>query len=146
MKTPLSMLLAEKGNNVYSISSSETAHHCAQKMSQFNIGILLVVENDKILGIVSERDIVRKVISPELDPKTTVVADIMTAKVITASLKTTVEEAMHILTEHRFRHLPVTENGELQGLISIGDLTRWVIHSQARDISSLTEYIGGGSR
>lgn len=146
MKTPLSMLLADKWNRVYSVLSNDTAYSCAQKMNQFNIGILLVVENDKLLGIVSERDIVRKVVSPQLDPKTTSVAEIMTAKVITASLKTTVGEAMHILTEHRFRHLPVAENGKLQGLISIGDLTRWVIHSQERDISSLTEYIGGGSR
>ena len=146
MKTPLSMLLSDKGNSVHSVPASETAQNCAVKMAQFNIGILLVVDGEKLLGIVSERDIVRKVVSLQLDPKIIPITQIMTANVITALPTATVQEAMHIITEHRFRHLPVLQDGKLQGIISIGDLTRWIIRSQERDISSLTDYIGGHVR
>ena len=143
MQTPLSMLLSDKGSSIYSVSSKETVQSCAQKMSQFNVGILLVIEGEDLVGVVSERDIVHKIVSPQLDPTTTPIIKIMTTKVVTASPRTTVQEAMHIITEQRFRHLPVLENGKLQGVISIGDLTRWVMLAQERDISSLTGYITG---
>src|SRR5687767_4141968 len=100
MKTPLSLLLDNKGRSIYSVSANETAYNCALKMKQFNIGILLVVDGEKLQGIVSERDIVRKAVSLQHDPTTTLATEIMTAKVITASPKTTVQEAMQIITEH----------------------------------------------
>lgn len=144
MHTPLSTLLDDKGHSVQTISPNNTVYECALKMDQFRVGALLVMEGDGVRGIISERDIFRKLIVPGQDPKKCRVEELMTTDLLTVLPSTTVREAMHIVTERRFRHLPVVENGKLVGLISIGDLTRWAMLAQEHLITDLTRYIQGG--
>lgn len=146
METPLSTLLNEKGHTVQSISAAHSALEAAQKMTELKIGALVVLENDKLIGIISERDILRKVLAKGLDPQKTSIQSIMTTDLITVTPSTTVREAMHIVTNKRIRHLPVVEEGKLVGLISIGDLTRSAMEWQEQQIASLTNYIQGGDR
>jgi CBS domain-containing protein len=141
METPLSVLLDDKGHQIQSITSRSTVYDCAVKLDKFKIGALLVIENESLLGIVSERDILRKLVIIGSDPKLVLVADIMTTNVVTVFPSTSVREAMRIVTEQRIRHLPVLDQGKLVGLISIGDLTRWAMLLQEQQISSLTNYI-----
>ncbi len=144
METRLSTLLSDKSNTLQSISPKSTVHECASKMSQLKIGALLVMENNQLQGIVSERDILWKLVVCGADSKKLLVADIMTKELVTVTPTTTVRDAMRIVTEKRFRHLPVMDKGKLVGIISIGDLTRWAMMSQEQQISSLTNYIQGG--
>lgn len=145
METPLSVLLNDKGHAIQSILPGNTVFECAEKLSQLKIGALIVMDNDKLVGIVSERDILRKVVTINGDSKKIRVDAIMTKEqeLITVLPTTTVREAMRIVTEKRIRHLPVLENGKLVGLISIGDLTRWAMLLQEQQIMSLTNYIQG---
>lgn len=145
METPLNVLLNDKGRTILSVSLKTTAFECTQKLTQLNIGALIVLENDKLEGLVSERDILRKVVRVGHDPKIILVETIMTkaSDLVTVLPSTTVREAMRIVTDKRIRHLPVLENGRLVGLISIGDLTRWAMMWQEQQISSLTNYIQG---
>lgn len=143
METPVSTLLNDKGRVVQSISSKNSVYECALKLAQLKIGALLVIDGNKIEGIVSERDILRKVVVQGADPKSITVEHIMTADIVTVTPTTTVREAMEIVTEKRIRHLPVLENDQLVGLISIGDLTRWAMLLQQQQIASLTNYIQG---
>ena len=143
METTLNVLLNDKGRAVQSVNSQNTVHESALKMSELKIGALIVLDNDKLVGIISERDIIRKLVITGADAKRVRVADIMTKELITVLPTTTVREAMHIVTERRIRHLPVLEHSKLIGLISIGDLTRWAMLWQEQQISSLTQYIQG---
>jgi CBS domain-containing protein len=141
METSLSALLDYKGYTVQSISPTTTVHACATKMSELKVGALIVLVGDKVAGIISERDILRRVVVPGDDPKKLLVEAIMTKDLVTVSPSTTVREAMHIVTDKRIRHLPVLQEGKLVGLISIGDLTRWAMLWQEQQIASLTNYI-----
>jgi len=143
MESRLSSLLQDKGYTIHLISPDVTVYECAKKMNLLGIGALLVMEDDKLIGIVSERDIIRKVISCNCEVGKFKVADIMTTELVTVTPSTSVAEAMQLVTEKRFRHLPVIENGKLIGIISIGDLTRWAMLAQKNEISSLTKYIHG---
>lgn len=143
MESRLSAILKDKGHKLHCIAPSVTLYECVKKLGELGIGALLVMENKKLLGIVSERDIIRKLISPHLSLDKTKVADIMTTELVTVPPTMTVTEAMRLVTEKRFRHLPVMENGSLIGIVSIGDLTRWAMLAQENEISSLTKYIHG---
>ncbi|HRE31864.1 MAG TPA: CBS domain-containing protein, partial [Candidatus Berkiella sp.] len=96
-----------------------------------------------VQGIISERDLINKLISKKLEPTQVKVSEVMTHNVLTVSSDTTVQKAMEIITEKRFRHLPVVDNGKLVGIISIGDITRWIMLQQQQEISALTGYIHG---
>lgn len=146
MKTPLSILLKDKGYLTHSISPDATGYECAEKLNEFGIGALLVMEKDKLLGIVSERDFIRKLLSRQKDPNSVQVKDFMTSDIVTVLPTTTVQEAMRLVTDRRLRHLPVLENGKLIGIISIGDLTRWVMLAQEHEIEALTGYIHGQAK
>lgn len=143
METPLSTLLNDKGYTVQDISANTTVFECALKLTQLKIGALVVLQDNNLIGIVSERDILRRVVANGDDPKKILVEQIMTKTLTTVSPSTSVREAMHIVTEKRIRHLPVLENQKLVGLISIGDLTRWAMILQEQQIASLTNYIQG---
>jgi len=143
METRLQTLLDEKGSSVHTVVPELSVFDCAKKMNDLNIGALLVMQADKIEGLVSERDIIRKLISCNCEVGKFKVGDIMTKTLLTVSPDTTVGEAMQLVTEKRFRHLPVVENGKLLGIISIGDLTRAMIIGQQHEISHLNSYIHG---
>ena len=143
MHVPLSVLLKDKGNAMHSVSQDATGYECADKMNQLGVGALLVLEGDKLLGIISERDFLRKVVGYKQNPAKIHVKEVMTKNPLTVPPSMTVQEAMKIITEKRFRHLPVVENGKLVGMISIGDLTRWMMIQQENEIAALTGYIHG---
>lgn len=143
MESRLNAILKDKGHRIESVLPERTVFECAEKMSELGIGALLVIKDGKLLGIVSERDIIRKLIQCNCEIGKFQVQDIMSTNVVTVSPETTVTEAMRIVTEKRFRHLPVIENEVLIGIVSIGDLTRWAMLAQENEISSLTKYIHG---
>jgi CBS domain-containing protein len=143
MESRLSTILKDKGNAVYSVSPETHIHECAEKMSALSVGALLVIKDTKLIGILSERDIICKVVSLNLNIENLTASDVMSTELVTVDPSMTVTEAMRLVTEKRFRHLPVIENGQLIGLISIGDLTRCAMLAQKNEISTLTEYIHG---
>jgi len=140
---PISVILKDKGNQIYSIRPQDTVYECAVKMNELGVGALLVLENEELVGIVSERDFLCKIICSSQNPSQVHIEKIMTPSPFTIGLKTSVQEAMKIVTEKRFRHLPVLDNGKLVGMISIGDLTRWLMILQENEIEALTGYIHG---
>ncbi len=140
----LSILLGDKGGRVYSIVPSATVYDAIAMMAEKGIGALLVMEEGRLLGIISERDYTRKVILLGRHSQETHVEEIMTRDVVTASPAHTVEEAMRIMTECRIRHLPiVVDDGVVTGVLSIGDLVKWTISAQEETIAHLTNYIAG---
>lgn len=130
-----------KGHDVVSISPDATVYEAIAEMSRAGVGALMVVSGFKLVGIVSERDYARKVILQGRSSKETLVRDIMTSALITVTPSYTVDECMRIITDRRIRHLPVLEGGELRGVISIGDLVKTIISSQAYTIEQLHTYI-----
>jgi CBS domain-containing protein len=142
--TRLGELLAYKGNQVFTIEPEATVLAAAELMNQHRIGCLLVCEGTRIHGILSERDILQRVVAARRDPSTTTVAEVMTVHVIFASPDMPIEQAQRIMMEKRIRHLPVVSNdGQLCGMISIGDLNAWEARSKDATIHWLQEYIYG---
>lgn len=136
-------VLLEKGNAVHTIPLGATVRDAVHHMNAYGVGALVVLQLGDMVGIFTERDVLRRVVDAGLHPSVTRVADVMTAPVLTIELGTRVGDAMELMTEHRCRHLPVVENDELVGMISIGDLLRWVTRVQLNDIKYMTEYISG---
>ena len=112
-------------------------------MSEKQVGALLVMRNNKLVGFISERDYARKVILQGKSSRDPLVSEIMSAPVITVSSAQTIDECMRLMTANRIRHLPVVEHGQVTGIVSIGDLVRWIISSQEETIHQLHSYIAG---
>jgi CBS domain-containing protein len=144
MNAPITAILDRKGRNVFSISSTSTISDAVAEMNRHRVGSVLVIDGGKLVGIFTERDVLRRVVGAGVDPKSCCVADVMTAGVITITPEATIEETMRIFTEKRCRHLPVLDNGRLVGTISIGDITRWVADSNRAEAEHLKNYIAGG--
>jgi CBS domain-containing protein len=137
-------VLRTKGNNrVFSVSPEQSVYEAIEKMAHEGIGAVLVVAGGKLVGIMSERDYARKVILKGHSSKDTPVSAIMTTPVVFVTPANTVDECMAIMTNRRFRHLPVVENDVPIGIVSIGDLVRWTINGQAQAIEELEGYISG---
>ena len=141
MHTPLSILLEQKGRYFISVPSDTSIFDCVAKMNSEKIGALLVIDNDKLVGIFTERDVLTRVATKELNVREMPVSDVMTTHVATLSPEDTVRDAMRVITEKRFRHIPVAKDGAIQGVVSSGDLTRWIVSSQEREIEDLVKYI-----
>ena len=139
----ISEILNHKGATVWSISPDATVFEAIVMMTDKNIGALLVTEQGKLVGIVSERDYTRKVVIKGKASKTTAVREILSSHVISVSPSHTVEECMRLMTDHHFRHLPVLEGDRIAGIVSIGDLVNWIISAQTSTISQLQTYITG---
>lgn len=144
MNTPISAILERKGPAVHAVPSTYTISHAVDEMNRHRIGSIVVVEGNRLVGIFTERDVLRRVVGAALDPKVMRVADVMTKNLITITPETTIEEVMVIFTEKRVRHLPVIANGELVGLISIGDISRWIADTHRAEAEHLKNYIAGG--
>ena len=136
-------ILCHKGNQVWSISPDETVFDAIQLMADKNIGALLVTEQDRLVGILTERDYTRKVALKGKSSKQTAVKEILSGHVIHATPDHSVEDCMRLMTEHRVRHLPVLESDRIVGVISIGDLVNWIITAQSSTIHQLQTYISG---
>jgi CBS domain-containing protein len=137
----LKQLLSAKGNQVHSIRPDAKVIEALQLMAQKDVGALVVMEGDKLVGILSERDYARKVILHGRSSQDVPVSEIMTPGVITVDPSITVEECMALVTRKRIRHLPVCEDGTLIGVVSIGDLVKEVIAEQEQTIKQLESYI-----
>lgn len=137
-------LLNQKGSDVYSIDSSSTVYDAIKMMSELGIGALLVIDNGRLTGIISERDYRDKVILKGRQSKTTPVKDIMTARVYTVSSADDIKLCMRMMTDRKIRHLPVMDDDKLNGIISIGDVVKTIIDRQKGEIDSLRNYIAGG--
>jgi CBS domain-containing protein len=138
-------ILAQKVSTVWSIAPTAMVSDAIALMADKNIGALPVVENDKLIGIISERDYTRKVILKGKSSKETRVQEIMTQQLVTANPGDTVVDCMRVMTEKRVRHLPVMEEGKMTGMLSIGDVVKWLISAQAATIDNLEQYISGAS-
>lgn len=136
-------MLRRKGSEVYSVTSNETVYEALTVMSMHNTGAVLVMSEDKLEGIVSERDCVRKVDLVGKNAKTTKVSEIMTAKVITIDAGQDLEKCMNLMIDNNIRHLPVYDNGKLMGLISVRDMLKEVVDYQRSLIEQLEQYIKG---
>ena len=137
----VSHLLAEKGREVWSIEADQAVLAAIQMMADRHVGALPVLRDGELAGIVSERDYARKVVLLGRSSSDTRVAQIMSSPVRTVASDATVQYCMELMTEHRIRHLPVVDSGQLVGMISIGDCVRAVIEDQAETIRHLERFI-----
>jgi CBS domain-containing protein len=137
-------LLDEKGNQVWNISPQASAFQALELMAEKNIGALLVMEQDKVLGVFTERDYARKVVLKGKTSKTTTVGELMTSEVLYVNPDATIEECMTLMTQKRARHLPVLDAGKVAGIVSIGDVVKAVISDREFKIRELERYITGG--
>lgn len=136
-------ILNDKGTQVYDVGPENTVYEAIEKMADKDIGALLVTEGEKLRGIITERDYRNKVILKGRASKTTKVKEIMTSDLYTVSPSDTVETCMALMTNGKFRHLPVLENDRIAGVVSIGDLVKAVITKQKVEIHNLRDYITG---
>jgi len=143
MKTLHQVLASKKYKEVISIAPHRPVYDALVVLAEYKIGALVVLEGDLLVGIFSERDYAREVILKGRSSKTTAISEVMTAKVLTASLSDTVDQAMALMSEKRIRHLPVVEEQTVVGMLSIGDLVKETMAYQQNLIKQLEKYILG---
>ena len=140
----VSDILAAKGSTVLEIDAEATVFDAVSKMVEGNVGSLLVTEGGRLVGIVTERDYLRRVAIVGRDERTTPVREVMSAPIVYTTPESSIEECMAVMTERRIRHLPVlTESREVMGVVSIGDLVKFQTREQSAQIKFLEEYISG---
>ncbi len=144
MNTPLGILLKAKGSAVTTISPDVTVFDAVSKMETEHIGSLVVVDaKGAIVGMLTERDCLRKVLLKERNLRTVKVREVMAAPVFTLPPDTLIEECMKLMTDKRVRHMPVVDHGKMVGLISIGDVVKFLCTEREQDINNLEKYITG---
>lgn len=136
-------VLNKKGTGVTTLDLGATAHDAAEMMHRNHIGSVVIVDDGKIAGIFTERDLLNRVVAPGLDPAATPVRDVMTTKLAVCARDTTIEECRGVMTRSKLRHLPVVENGDLIGIISSGDILSRELVDQEETIRYLHEYMHG---
>ena len=145
MSDTVGSILQDKGHHVWSVGPDESVFQAISLMADKGIGALVVIADETLVGIMSERDYARKVVLQGRSSKDTRVGDIMTSPVFSVGPNHTVDDCMRIVTTKRIRHLPVVQDEKVVGLVSIGDLVRSVISTQGDTIQYLQEYIVGRS-
>ena len=140
----VSNILKAKGNTTFTISPDTMVYNALEIMVEKNVSALLVMENDKLAGIFTERDYARKVILKGKASKETKIEEIMTRDLITVSSNDTLDSCMRLMSSKHIRHLPVVDNGQLAGIISIGDVVKYIIEEQKFIIDNMEQYITGG--
>ena len=139
----VSQLLQVKGNQIFSVAPGDSVLRAIEIMATRHVGALLVMNEGTLLGIISERDYARKVILKNRSSHDTPVSDIMSSPAVSVTPDDTVHHCMQLMTEGRFRHLPVLKSGRVVGMLSIGDLVKAVIEEQTLQIEQLERYIAG---
>ncbi len=139
----IKQLLDKKGYDVLSMDPNNSVYDAIKSMADHHIGALVVLDNENLIGIITERDYSRKVILKGKSSKETPIKDIMTSNVLCTKAEQTIEECMAVMTEKRVRHLPVIDNNKVIGIISIGDLVKSIIAEQKFLIEQLEHYING---
>ena len=137
-------ILAQKSRQIYTVTPDTCVDDAVRMMDEKNVGALLVMKGDKLVGMLSERDYTRKVMLRGKKSSETKVSDIMSTNLTVAHPSEGVEECLRAMTDHRFRHLPVLDDERVVGVISIGDLVKYVIDCQSAAIAHLENYISGG--
>ena len=137
-------ILAQKGTEIYSTSPDATVYEAIELMANKNVGALLVLEEGKLVGLISERDYTRKVMLRGKRSRETLVREIMSSDLTVVHSREPVENCMRMMTDKRIRHLPVVDGETIRGVISIGDLVKWIIATQSAAIAHLEMYISGG--
>ncbi|HEY2463054.1 MAG TPA: CBS domain-containing protein [Steroidobacteraceae bacterium] len=139
----VSQLLQAKGNQIFSVTPQDSVLRAIEIMATRHVGALLVMQEGALLGIISERDYARKVILKKRSSHDTPVSDIMSSPAVSVTPDDTVHHCMQLMTDGRFRHLPVVKGGRVVGMLSIGDLVKAVIQEQSQQIEQLERYIAG---
>lgn len=143
MHTPVSTLLAEKRHEVLSVGPESTVLDAVQLMNVHRVGSVIVLDHNKLVGIFTERDVLRRIVAERVDPAKALVRDVMTSDLVTVGSDTEVQQAMALISERKLRHLPVVDHGELVGLVSAGDINRHVTQIFKAEAGSLMSYITG---
>ena len=133
-------LLAKKGNVVIQVEIDCIIAAAARKMRDNKVGALMVMKNDTLSGIFTERDLMSRVVAEGLDPEKVKVSEAMTSSIATVPLETPIREAANIMSQNRIRHLPVLEEGKLYGVISVGDILAWKLREQEFTLHQLEDY------
>jgi CBS domain-containing protein len=141
--TQLRVLLENKPRAVHAVTPEMTVGAAVEILNTNNIGAVLVMSGDQVVGIFSERDVLRRVVGAHRDPDQTRVADVMTREIVVMRPSSTVQDAMTVVAERRCRHLPIVEEGKVLGVVSAGDLNHWLIRNREVDIRQLVDYISG---
>jgi CBS domain-containing protein len=136
-------ILSSKNPGVATIGPRASALDAALAMNQQKVGSLMVLDGDRVVGIITERDLLQRVLAEQRDAAKTSVEDVMTTEILCCQLQTTIDEARSVMKNRRVRHLPVVDDEGLHGVISIGDLNAYDAHSQEVTIHVMTEYIHG---
>jgi CBS domain-containing protein len=136
-------ILSQKGTEIFSVSPEASVFEAIELMDSKNVGALIVMENDRLVGMISERDYTRKIVLRGKRSRETLVREIMTSELTVAHPHEPVEKCLRLMTEKRIRHLPVMDGEKLRGVISIGDLVKFVISAQNATITHLENYIYG---
>jgi len=143
MTTRIRDIIRGKGEDVYSVGPLATVIDAVDAMNENHVGSVLVCEDGHPVGIFSERDVLVRVVAAHRDPRETLVRDVMTTRLHTASPDDTVIEVMRLMTDRRCRHVPVMQGEHLVGIVSIGDLTKATHHNLHQEVRQLSRYIGG---
>ena len=143
MNTSIATLLEQKGGATHTVPHTVTVAEAVREMNRHKIGSVLVMNGSLLVGIFTERDVLSRVVGGGLDPLTTPVTAVMTADIVKVNPETTVDEVMQLFKEKGCRHLPVMRGGHLYGLISIGDVSRWVASMHRAEAETLRQYIAG---
>jgi len=141
--TIANVLQSKRENRILSISPDQTVYEAIRKMAEYGVGALLVMSDHQLLGLISERDYARKVVLKGYVSKDILVREIMSTGIVSVNPRRPVDECMALMTEHRFRHLPVMENDTVVGVVSLGDVVKWIISEQEEVIHELEGYIVG---
>lgn len=144
LKTPLRTVLANKPSGVtHSVSPAMTVAAAVEVINANKVGSVLVMDGQRLVGIFTERDVLRRVVGGRRDPEKTRVADVMTRELAVMKPGSTVEDAMTVIADKRIRHLPVVEDGKVIGVISQGDLNHWLIRNREVEVNQLVEFVTG---
>ncbi len=143
MKIPISALLAQKGTAVLTVPVTASVQDAVAAMNTHRVGCIVVVEGERLAGIFTERDVLTRVVAAGLDPRATPVTRVMSSHPLTVEPSLTLDKAMALISEKRMRHLPVLESGRLVGLVSIGDLNKWIVEHLQFEAETLRSYISG---
>jgi CBS domain-containing protein len=143
MGISVGQLLEAKGRNIFWIAPDASVYDAVKLITEKGVDLVLVMEDEKVVGVISERDYARKIILVRKRSRETAVREIMTARVVFGRPDLTIEEAMSIMTERHFRHLPILDGGRVVGVVSIGDLVKAAIADQQFRIEQLESYISG---
>ena len=143
MHSKIRDIITEKGNDVISVQAGSLIDDVVRIMNDNKIGAVIVKEHDTVVGILTERDLLKKLLAAHSDPSVVIAGDIMTDQIVIATVDRTCEECMTIMLNHRVRHLPVYDGKELVGIISIGDIMRRLANDRTTEVEYLQEYIAG---